>query len=144
MNNKLKQIFGADKPVIGMVHLLALPGNFGYEGDLDKVVHRALEDAAALKRGGAHGYLIENAGSIPFHIGEGIDVMEVAAMSRIAGGDPAGKIHRLLDFSGRPRDIADPWYTGDFDTTYDDIYEGCQCLLNHLITEGKIYGRKTK
>ena len=84
MNDKLKQIFGVDKPVIGMVHLLALPGNFGYEGDLEKVINRALEDAAALKRGGAHGYLIENAGSIPFHIGEGIDVMEVAAMSRIA------------------------------------------------------------
>ena len=74
----------------------------------------------------------------------GMEHRNLPAMRRIAGGDPAGKIHRLLDFSGRPRDIADPWYTGDFDTTYDDIYEGCQCLLNHLITEGKIYGRKTK
>ena len=84
MNNKLKQIFGVDKPVIGMVHLLPLPGNFGYEGDWERVINRALGDAIALKRGGVHGYLIENAGSIPFHIGEEIDVMEVAAMSRIA------------------------------------------------------------
>ena len=73
-----------------------------------------------------------------------MDRANLRDIRRLSGGDPEGKIHRLLDFSGRPRDIADPWYTGDFDTTYDDIYEGCQCLLNHLITEGKIYGRKTK
>ena len=53
-------------------------------------------------------------------------------MLRITGGDPDGKICRLLDFSERPGDIADPWYTGNFDETYDDIMEGCRALLNHL------------
>jgi len=53
-------------------------------------------------------------------------------MRRIAGGDPEGKIRRLLDFSDRPRDIADPWYTGNFDLTYDDILEGCTCLMEAL------------
>ena len=54
------------------------------------------------------------------------------SMRRICGSDPEGKIHRLLDFSDRPRDIADPWYTGNFDLTYDDVDEGCDALLEHL------------
>ena len=51
---------------------------------------------------------------------------------RITGGDPDHKIHRLLDFSDRPRDIDDPWYTGDFDAAWNDIYTGCQALLDSL------------
>ncbi len=59
-------------------------------------------------------------------------------MERITGGDPEHKIYRLLDFSDRPRDIADPWYTGDFDEAWDDIVEGCQAFLAWLKKEGKI------
>lgn len=50
---------------------------------------------------------------------------------RIVGDDPHGKIRLLLDFTTRPGDIADPWYTGDFDATYHDILEGCQGLLTY-------------
>lgn len=53
-------------------------------------------------------------------------------MLRITRGDPDGKMHRLLDYSAHPRDIADPWYTGNFDVTYDDIVEGCEALLDCL------------
>jgi protein-tyrosine phosphatase len=42
------------------------------------------------------------------------------------------KIHRLLDYTSRPGDVADPWYTDDFDATWRDVLEGCQCLLNEL------------
>jgi protein-tyrosine phosphatase len=52
---------------------------------------------------------------------------------RIVGDDKDGKIHRLLDFSARPRDIADPWYTGNFDETYNDIAEGCEALIEHIL-----------
>lgn len=52
---------------------------------------------------------------------------------RIVGDDKEEKIHRLLDFSTRPRDIADPWYTGNFEETYNDITEGCKSLLNHIL-----------
>ncbi len=58
-------------------------------------------------------------------------------MLRITGGDPDRKICRLLDFSDRPRDIADPWYTGDFDTAWEDIVEGCEAFLAYLEREGK-------
>ncbi|MCF0123125.1 MAG: low molecular weight phosphotyrosine protein phosphatase [Ruminiclostridium sp.] len=62
----------------------------------------------------------------------GADSANIRNMARIAGGDPEGKIHRLLDYSERPRDIADPWYTGNFDVTFDDIVEGCRALLASL------------
>ena len=51
---------------------------------------------------------------------------------RIIGSDPEGKIMRLLDFSDSPRDIADPWYTGVFDITYNDIEEGLKAFLNKV------------
>lgn len=52
--------------------------------------------------------------------------------------DPDHKVYRLLDFSSRPRDIADPWYTGDFDITYHDIIEGLEGFLAYLQKEGKL------
>lgn len=52
--------------------------------------------------------------------------------------DPDHKVYRLLDFSSRPRDIADPWYTGDFDITYHDITEGLEGFLAYLKKENKL------
>lgn len=60
------------------------------------------------------------------------DSANIRNMQRIAGGDSERKIRRLLDYTSHPRDIADPWYTGNFDVTYDDIVEGCQALLDWL------------
>lgn len=52
---------------------------------------------------------------------------------RITGGDPQGKIVLLLDYAGRPgEEVADPWYTGDFEATWDDIASGCEGLLARL------------
>ena len=63
----------------------------------------------------------------------GMDRYNISNIMRITGGDPDGKIHKLLDFTYRHGcDIADPWYTGDFDTTYDDIVLGCRGLLDKL------------
>lgn len=64
----------------------------------------------------------------------GMEQRNITNMLRLLGGDPEGKVRRLLDYTDRPRDIADPWYTGDFDTTYDDIYEGCQALLQFIMS----------
>ena len=55
-------------------------------------------------------------------------------ISRIIPNDPEGKIHLLLDYSDSPRDISDPWYTGDFDKAYADIVEGCEGLLEHILS----------
>ena len=69
----------------------------------------------------------------------GMEDVNVRNMLRITGGDPDGKISRLLDYTGRPGNIADPWYTGNFDDTYDDVLKGCESLIeylkkNHLIS----------
>lgn len=62
----------------------------------------------------------------------GMDDANVRNMMRIAGGDPQGKISKLLDFAGISRSIADPWYTSNFDETYRDVVAGCEGLLAHL------------
>ena len=56
----------------------------------------------------------------------------VRDIKRIVGNDDEKKVYRLLDFSNSPRDIADPWYTGNFDITYDDIIEGLQGFLRYM------------
>ena len=60
----------------------------------------------------------------------GFDDENLREIRRIAGGDPDRKIHLLLDFTAHPREIADPWYTGDFVSTYRDVEEGCRSLLH--------------
>lgn len=55
---------------------------------------------------------------------------------RIIDEDKDKRVHRLLDFSNKPRDIADPWYTGNFDETYNDVVEGCTALLEHILGTG--------
>lgn len=62
----------------------------------------------------------------------GMDSKNFRNMMGILGGDPEGKVKLLLDFTGNPRDIADPWYTGNFDRTFEDISEGCQGLLSEI------------
>lgn len=61
-----------------------------------------------------------------------MDDWNVRNMLAMLGGDPQGKIKKLMSFTGSGRDVADPWYTGAFDITYRDIYEGCIALLNEL------------
>ncbi len=63
----------------------------------------------------------------------GMDSANIRNMNRIAGGDPQGKIYKLLPIAGIQRDVADPWYTGDFETTYRDVHVGCSALLQLLV-----------
>lgn len=62
----------------------------------------------------------------------GMEQVNVRNILGITGGDPEGKVVRLLDYTDNPRDIADPWYTGEFDLTYRDVKEGCEALLAFL------------
>lgn len=62
----------------------------------------------------------------------GMDQANLRNMHRMCGGDPEGKIHLLLDFTSRPGNVADPWYTGDFEATWQDVELGCQNLLHQL------------
>ena len=62
-----------------------------------------------------------------------MDYANIFNMKRIYGGDPDGKISLLLDYCGRNgQEVADPWYTDNFDETWDDVLQGCTALLAHI------------
>lgn len=68
----------------------------------------------------------------------GMDQANLRNMHRICGGDLNGKLHLLLEYAGRPNaEVADPWYTGDFEATWRDVLAGCQSLLDILQGSGK-------
>lgn len=67
-----------------------------------------------------------------------MDSANVRNAHRILGGDPENKISKCLDFAGINRDVADPWYTGNFEATYNDVVMGCEGLLQHLREMGEI------
>ncbi|HIQ74160.1 MAG TPA: low molecular weight phosphotyrosine protein phosphatase [Candidatus Cottocaccamicrobium excrementipullorum] len=68
----------------------------------------------------------------------GMDNWNIRNILRITGGDPENKVHKLLEYAGSSREVADPWYTGDFETTYRDVSEGCQGLLQQLKRDGRV------
>lgn len=68
----------------------------------------------------------------------GMDGANMRNMQKLFGGDPDGKLQLLMDYTDRPGDVADPWYTGDFEATWQDVLEGCQGLLSQLMEQGKI------
>ncbi len=65
----------------------------------------------------------------------GMDRANLRNIQRICGGDPRGKVHLMMDYTHRPGEVADPWYTGDFDATWRDLEEGCRGLLAALAEE---------
>ena len=76
----------------------------------------------------------------------GMDTANIRNMNRIADGNPEGKIYKLLSFAGYEtnhqltagRDVADPWYTGDFEATYQDVLVGCEGFLEFLKEKGEL------
>lgn len=62
----------------------------------------------------------------------GMDSWNIKNIMKIIGKDPDGKVYKLLDFTEHPKDIDDPWYTHDFDTTYKEVLKGCQALWKHI------------
>ncbi len=62
----------------------------------------------------------------------GMDGQNLRAMRRICGGDPQDKLRMLMEYTDRPGDVADPWYTGDFETTWRDVQEGCRGIVKAL------------
>ena len=68
----------------------------------------------------------------------GMDDANIRNMKRAFGGDPDDKVHLLLAYGRRCRSVADPWYTGDFQATWDDVCEGCQGILEALKAQGRL------
>ena len=72
-----------------------------------------------------------------------MDSYNLRNMKRMLPNDTENKIHLLLDWSDNPRDIADPWYTGNFDITYRDVVRGCEGFLTYLEGKGQIIMNET-
>ena len=68
----------------------------------------------------------------------GMDSANIRNLNRMLKGDSDGKVYKLLSFAGLDRDVADPWYTGDFDATYEDVTLGCKAFLDYLRGQGRI------
>ena len=68
----------------------------------------------------------------------GMDSANIRNINRIAGGNIGDKIYKLPSFAGQSKDIADPWYTGNFDDTYNDVLEGCEAFLDYLVENGEL------
>lgn len=62
----------------------------------------------------------------------GMDASNIRNMKRICGGDPQNKIHLLMEYGSDLHDVADPWFTGNFDATWNDVLDGCTGLLNNI------------
>jgi membrane complex biogenesis BtpA family protein len=81
----LKEMFGVEKPIIGMVHLLPLPGSPGYKGyGMDEIIEYALRDADALVSGGVDGLIVENMWDLPYYVGMDVPPEEMAAQAVVA------------------------------------------------------------
>lgn len=66
-----------------------------------------------------------------------MDSSNLLDVLRLTGGAFGERIFKLLSFTGEERDVADPWYSGNFDRAYEDIYEGCRCFLEYILKEKK-------
>ena len=82
---------------------------------------------------------MEKADYYKFDMIIGMDTNNIRNIMRIVGKDPKHKVFRFLDLAEKPRDIADPWYTGNFDVTYNDIKEGCEELIMKIVEDGILY-----
>ena len=91
----------------------------------------------------AHGVPVEKRGArqitradyLRYDLLIGMDNANIRNLRRMVGGDPEGKVCRLMDFTDRPGEVSDPWYSDRFDVCYRDVLEGCEALLAHLLGE---------
>ncbi|MBQ9717922.1 MAG: low molecular weight phosphotyrosine protein phosphatase [Clostridia bacterium] len=81
---------------------------------------------------GKHAVQLQKSDYAKYDLLIGMDSANIRNMHRMLGGDPDGKIRKLMDYTRRPGDVADPWYSDRFDIAYRDIEEGCAALLETL------------
>ena len=62
-----------------------------------------------------------------------MDASNLRLLRRIIPDDPEGKVHLMMSYAGKGRDVADPWYTGDFETTFQDLLDGCEAMLDKTL-----------
>ena len=103
----------------------------------DLVKKAGLEDRFQIACGGHAARQLRNRDYEEYDLLIGMDKANLRNMYRICGGDFSDKMYLLMEYAGHPeQEVADPWYTGDFDTTWRDVLVGCQGLLDDLLKKG--------
>ena len=97
---------------------------------------RRLLNEKGIDAGGKYSVQLKKSDYEKYDMFIGMDSANIRNMHRIFGSDPENKIRKMMDFTSRGGDVADPWYTRDFDITYRDIHEACEGILK--ITTGKV------
>ncbi|MDP4088331.1 MAG: low molecular weight protein-tyrosine-phosphatase [Bacillota bacterium] len=127
-----------------MVNRLGLSGSFRISSsatskeEIDNPVHYGTRKKLAeygISTAGKYSVQLKKSDYRNYDYIIGMDSYNIRNIIRIVGHDVDGKVGRLLDFSDAPKDIADPWYTGNFDETYEDVKKGCEALLNHILSK---------
>lgn len=95
---------------------------------------RAVLDRHGIACGNHHARTMTRADYSRYNLIVGMDQENLYDMGRILGKDPQGKVRLLLDWTDSPRDVDDPWYTNDYDTTFADVMAGCTALLDWLVS----------
>lgn len=93
---------------------------------------KALLDDKGINTDGKRAVQLKKSDYNKYDLFIGMDSANIRNMNRMLGGDKEYKIHKLLEYTGSSADVSDPWYTRDFDKCYNDIYLGCQALLNSI------------
>jgi len=101
-------------------------GNDIHYGTRDKLIHENIPFSPR------QAWLLTAAKAREYDLLVGMDRYNIADLRRLVYPEDLSKIHLLLDFAGKDREIADPWYTGNFDATFSDVVEGCAALMNHV------------
>lgn len=99
---------------------------------------RQVLDRAGIRHSPRSAWLLTAAKAREYDYLIGMDAYNIADLRRLVYPEDVAKIHKLLEFAGKSADVADPWYTGDFVRTYEDVVEGCRALLKAIITQTDI------
>lgn len=103
--------------------------------EIGNIVHpgtRRILDGLGLTSAGKRAVQMTKKDYMEYDYIAAMDQRNIRNIMNIIGKDSKQSVYKLLDFSSNTRDIADPWYTGDFERTYEDIYEGCEALLKYI------------
>ncbi len=120
----------------GIDHMFHIASAATSREEIGNPVHRGTRERLKKEGISTEGKYAVQVTSADYDIYDYIIIMDeynLRNIMRIFQYDPDGKVHKLMEYAGSNKDVADPWYTGDFDATFDDVVTGCEGLLAYIL-----------